>query len=124
MKVEEKNALNVAGIEIQDKRETESLKDLDYTYIPDNSIVCRCERVSLGELKKFIKENRVRDVNQLKLARSGMGACGSKTCSVLMPFVFRSAGVKWEDVKPATVRPLSVEIPMHSIINEKIDGEV
>jgi hypothetical protein len=82
-------------------------------------VVNLSERVSLGEVVKFIKENNVRDVNQLKQIRVGMGACGSKTCSVQMPRVFKAAGVDWSEVSEATNRPLSVEVPLFAIVNEE-----
>ncbi len=109
----------VAGIRVQDEKFIKPLKEANYEYMPENGIVCRCERVSLGEVVKFIKENNVRDVNQLKQIRVGMGACGSKTCSVQMPRVFKAAGVDWSEVSEATNRPMSVEVPLFAIVNEK-----
>jgi len=85
-----------------------------------DAIVCRCERVTLGEIVKFIKENNVRDINQLKSLRVGMGACGGKTCSQLLPRAFRLAGVDMADVEPTSVRPLFMEVPMGEIVNESL----
>jgi len=116
-----KNAVKVMGIRVQDELFTKPLKEADYEYIPENGIVCRCERVALKEVIDFIKENNVRDICQLKQIRVGMGACGSKTCSVQMPRVFKAAGVNWSEVTEGTKRPLCVETPMYAIINE--DGE-
>lgn len=82
------------------------------------AIVCRCERVTLGEIVNFIKDNDVRDINQLKSLRVGMGACGGKTCSQLLRTAFRMAGVDPESVEPGTNRPLSMEVPMGQIVNE------
>ena len=118
-KVPLKFADKIAGIRVQDEKFIQPLKEAHYDYMPENGIVCRCERVSLGEVVKFIKENNVRDVNQLKQIRVGMGACGSKTCSVQMPRVFKAAGVDWSEVSEATNRPLSVEVPLFAIVNEE-----
>jgi len=76
--------------------------------------------VTVRELVDYIKEHNVRDVNQLKQIRVGMGACGGKNCSVLLPQVFKMAGVDWQEVTPGTKRPLSVEVPMYALINEEI----
>ena len=67
----------------------------------------------------YIKEYEVRDVNQLKNIRVGMGACGGKNCSTLLPRIFAMAGVDYNEVAKGTKRPLSVEVPMFAFINEE-----
>jgi len=106
------NAARVIGVRVQDEAATRPLPEPRYEYLPDDAIVCRCERVSVGDIIRFIKENDVRDVNQLKTIRVGMGACGSKTCSTLLPQVFRKAGVDPALTTAGTVRPLTLEAPM------------
>jgi len=114
-----KNAPVIAGIRVQDDEKTAPLPEPKYNYLPDEAIVCRCERVAVKDIIEFIKTNDVRDANQLKQIRVGMGACGSRTCSILLPRIFAMAGVDWKDVTKPTKRPLSVEIPMGAIINEE-----
>lgn len=116
------NAAKIAGIRVQDPDKIKPLPTPVFNYVPDNSILCRCERVTVGEIIKFIKENDIKDANQLKQIRVGMGACGSRTCSILLPRIFSAAGVNWYEVAQATKRPLSIEIPMGAIINEE-NGE-
>jgi sarcosine oxidase, subunit alpha len=118
LKTSLKNAAKIAGIKIQDKEKTKPLPKAIYNYIPDNAIVCRCERVTIKQVIDFIKENNIRDANQLKQIRVGMGACGSRTCSVLLQRVFSVAGVNWYEITQNTKRPLSVEIPMCVLANE------
>jgi sarcosine oxidase subunit alpha len=78
----------------------------------DDTVICRCERVSLGEVRRAIRGG-MRDLNQLKaVTRAGMGACGSKTCSALLLNVFRSEGVDLKEVTGFTRRPLFVEAPL------------
>ncbi len=115
------NAHKAIGIRVQDPKITEPAKETYLDFLPDDGIVCRCERVTVKEIVDFIKEYHVRDVNQLKQIRVGMGACGSKTCSILLPRIFAQAGVDYSEVTPGTIRPLTVEVPMSSLINE--DGE-
>jgi sarcosine oxidase subunit alpha len=80
----------------------------------DDVVVCRCERVSLGEIRKWIRKG-VRDLNQLKaLTRLGMGACGSKTCGQLIYSVLRSERVDFKEVRDLTKRPLFVEVEFQS----------
>lgn len=84
----------------------------DLAKADDETIVCRCERVSLGEIRRQIRAG-VRDLNQLKaVTRAGMGACGSKTCSVMLMNIFRSEGVDPKTVTGFTRRPLFVEAPL------------
>ncbi|MEK7722578.1 MAG: FAD-dependent oxidoreductase, partial [Elusimicrobiota bacterium] len=64
----------------------------------DRSIICRCERVSLGEIRRLIRSG-MRDLNQIKaVTRAGMGACGAKTCAPLLMDIFRSEGVDPREV--------------------------
>ncbi len=121
--VSAETATRVAGIRVQDTAATEPLPEARFEYLPDNGIVCRCERVTIKELVDHIRTHRVTDVNQLKQIRAGMGACGGKTCHALLPRVFRQAGVDWERVTPGTPRPLSVEVPMYALINETTEED-
>lgn len=120
-KVSLKNAVTAAGIRVQDLSVSRPEENLSLPYLPDNGIVCRCERVTVGEIKKFIKDHHVRDMNQLKTLRVGMGSCGGRNCSLLLSRVFREAGVDPQDVVSSSHRPLSVEIPMGQLINEGSD---
>lgn len=109
------NAARIIGIRIQDASVTSPLPAPRFDFMPDEAIVCRCERVSVGEIVRFIQENEVRDINQLKSIRVGMGACGSKTCATLLPQVFRKAGIDPSTITPGTLRPLLLETPMAAL---------
>jgi NAD(P)H-nitrite reductase large subunit len=79
--------------------------------LTDDMIVCRCERVTLAEIKAVIQSG-VRDMNEIKaLTRAGMGACGSKTCSDLIKRAFRELGVPPDEITENVQRPLFVEVP-------------
>ena len=118
LKISLANAPKAIGIRVQDEAVTRPLPSARFEYLPDQAIVCRCERINVGETVSFIKDNEVRDINQLKTIRVGMGACGSKTCSVLLPQLFRKAGVDPATVTAGTVRPLVLEVPMQDLVNE------
>ncbi|MFX0005126.1 MAG: FAD-dependent oxidoreductase [Promethearchaeota archaeon] len=92
--------------------------DLYQKPITDNEIiVCRCERVSVGEIRKWIQSG-VRDFNELKaLTKVGMGACGGKTCTSLIERIFREEGVNANAITPGTKRPLFIEVPMGIFAN-------
>jgi NADPH-dependent 2,4-dienoyl-CoA reductase/sulfur reductase-like enzyme/Fe-S-cluster-containing hydrogenase component 2/bacterioferritin-associated ferredoxin len=79
---------------------------------PDEAIVCRCERITAGEIRAAIRSG-VRDLNQLKaLTRAGMGACGSKTCRPMIWRMFKEEGVDLGTVTDRVDRPLFVEVPI------------
>jgi NADPH-dependent 2,4-dienoyl-CoA reductase/sulfur reductase-like enzyme/Fe-S-cluster-containing hydrogenase component 2 len=88
---------------------------IDYYQTPftdDDIIICRCERVSVGEIRKWIRYG-VRDFNELKaLTKAGMGACGGKTCTPLINRIFREEGVSNDQINQGTYRPLFIEVPM------------
>lgn len=114
-----KNGNKIAGVRVQDENVTKPLPKAEYDYIPEDAIVCQCEMVTVKEILNYIKKHKVRDINQLKNIRVGMGACGGKTCNSLLSRIFKMAGVDWNDVKRGTDRPLNMEVPMGAIINEE-----
>jgi bacterioferritin-associated ferredoxin len=83
----------------------------------DDTIICRCERVTAGEIRKLIRQG-VRDLNQLKIIRCGMGACGGKTCQSLILKLFREEGIDLCDVVPFSQRPLVAEVNLAMLAGE------
>jgi sarcosine oxidase subunit alpha len=80
--------------------------------IDDATIVCRCERVTAGEIRARIRAG-LRDVNELKaVTRASMGACCGKTCTALIARLFRDEGVPAHDVTENARRPLFIEVPL------------
>jgi NADPH-dependent 2,4-dienoyl-CoA reductase/sulfur reductase-like enzyme/ferredoxin len=78
----------------------------------DEAIICRCERVTAGEIRKLIKEG-IRDINEIKtITRAGMGPCGAKNCTPLIHRLFREEGVPESEIIDQTKRPLFIEVPM------------
>ena len=118
LKVSLANAQDIAGIRVQKETVIASLPEASYSYLPDDAIVCSCEMVNIKEVKDYIIKHDVRDVNQLKNIRVGMGSCGGKNCSLLLPRIFKELNIPFDEVTPFTSRPLTVEIPLHSLINE------
>ena len=113
-----RNASRASGVLVQDPAVTESRPELISSCPPDDAIVCRCERVTVGEILQFIRDNEVRDINQLKSIRVGMGSCGSKTFSAILPSIFRKAGLDPAAVEKGSQRPLNMEVTMGDLANE------
>ena len=114
-------AKQIAGIRIQQPWVGASMPGI-VKRVEDDEIVCRCERVTAGEIRRHIRAG-VRDMNELKAAtRSGMGACGGKTCPSLIQRLFREEGVPASEVTELTRRPLLMEVPMGAFAGLVTDG--
>ena len=111
VKVDRSTAKSAVGIWVQEKQIAPS-ELYEKELPPDDAVVCRCERISAGEIKAAI-QNGVRDINQLKaITRAGMGACGSKTCRPMIWRIFQEEGIDLGTVTDRVDRPLFVEIPI------------
>ena len=89
----------------------------------DDSMVCLCERVSSGEVRKLIRKG-VRDINQIKaITRAGMGPCGSKNCDNMIRQIFRQEGIDTRDIVSNTRRPLFVEVPLAKFADGNKGGD-
>jgi sarcosine oxidase subunit alpha len=104
-------AKKIAGIRAQDERVTKPLaRYVERT--ADDTVICRCERVTAGELRPLIRQG-YRDISQLKaLTRVCMGSCGAKTCTPLIHRLFREEGVSESEVLDQPTRPLFMEVPL------------
>ncbi len=104
-------AQRIAGIQVQDPQVSEPL-DHYVERLTDDVVVCRCERVTAGEIRSLIRRG-YRDVNEIKaVTRAGMGACGAKTCAALIRRLFREEGIPDAEVIEGSKRPLFMEVPL------------
>lgn len=111
VRMPKKLAKAAAGIQMPEPT-ADALEIYQQEPAPDTAVVCRCERITVGEIREAIRSG-VRDMNQLKaLTRAGMGACGSKTCRPLIWRLFQEEGVDMGSVTDRVDRPLFVEVPM------------
>jgi len=112
LEVEASIATRVAGVRAQDEAVTVPTAGVVAAGRDDDQVICRCERVTLGQIRRAIRHG-VRDMNQLKAALNvGLGACGGKTCGSLLGSVFLREGISLSDVTPFTQRPLVAEVPL------------
>ena len=111
LKVHKAVAKAAVGIWVQEKQiEPSTIYEKDPP--PDEAIVCRCERVTAGEIRAIIRGG-IRDLNQIKaLTRAGMGACGSKTCRPMIWRIYQEEGIDLKKVTDRVDRPLFVEVPI------------
>ena len=114
-------ASRIAGIRVQEPWVTEP-SELLVPHLDDDMIVCRCERVTAGEIRGLIRAG-VRDLNELKaVTRAGMGACGGKTCPSLIRRLYREEGVPDSHIADFTKRPVFMEVPLGAFAGVAADG--
>jgi NADPH-dependent 2,4-dienoyl-CoA reductase/sulfur reductase-like enzyme len=84
--------------------------------LPDDAIVCRCEAVTAGELRRTVREMGAQEANRAKaLCRVGMGRCQGRYCGHAgAEIIAHAAGVPLELVGrlrgQAPVKPLSMAV--------------
>ena len=81
----------------------------------DDMLVCRCEEVTKGEIRKAVHEGLFTIEEIIRYLRSGMGLCQGQTCGKLVKsIVARELKVSPVEVEPAVsrapMRPVEMEI--------------
>ena len=74
----------------------------------DDLLVCRCEEVTKGEIRKAVHEGIFTLEEMRRYLRSGMGLCQGQTCGKLVKTIIASE----LKVSPAEVVPASSRAPM------------
>lgn len=114
VQMERELAPRAVGIQVQ-RHSVDPLPVPDTRAIDDDAVICRCERITAGEIRQAIRAG-VRDLNHLKAVnRTGMGACGAKTCRPMLWGIFRDEGVPVEEMTDRIDRPLFVEVPLGTL---------
>ena len=72
----------------------------------DDLIICRCEEVTLGEIRQAIKDG-ARTVCEVKWrTRAGMGLCQGNSCrQIVSQIICEETELVRDEVYPATFRP-------------------
>ncbi len=111
----------IAGIQVQSKTITLPVNRY-LEKIESETIVCRCERVTAGEIRDVIRKG-FRDINEIKtVTRACMGACGAKTCTAIIQRIFREEGIPSDQTIDQTKRPLFIEVPLGKFAGETETG--
>lgn len=79
--------------------------------IDDDLLVCRCEEVTKGEIRKAVHQGIFTIEEMRRYLRSGMGLCQGQTCSKLVKSIIANE----LKVSPAEVEPASSRAPMRPI---------
>ena len=59
----------------------------------DDLIICRCEEITVGDIRDAIADGRTSVSGIKRQTRAGMGACQGRTCGQLIASMLRAQGV-------------------------------
>jgi thioredoxin reductase/bacterioferritin-associated ferredoxin len=84
----------------------------------DRTVICRCEELTLGEIKKVVSEG-ITDMNEVKrLTRMGMGRCQGRICGPVMhEIIAREKGLAPNDIPYLKPRLPVKPIPLAALGN-------
>ena len=77
----------------------------------DSLLVCRCEEVTKGQIRKAVHEGIFTLEEMRRYLRSGMGLCQGQTCGKMVKSIIASELI----VSPSEVVPASSRAPMRPI---------
>ena len=81
----------------------------------DNLLVCRCEEVTKGQIRKAVHEGIFTLEEMRRYLRSGMGLCQGQTCGRLVKNIVQSElnkriSAEAENTARAPMRPIPMDI--------------
>lgn len=86
----------------------------DIFRVPDETLVCRCECVTAGDIRKAVAEG-YKDVNEVKrFTRCGMGQCQGRMCGPALAEIVAAV----QSLSPATVGTLQIHQPFRPVTLE------
>jgi NADPH-dependent 2,4-dienoyl-CoA reductase/sulfur reductase-like enzyme len=90
-----------------------------YELAKDDTIVCRCEEITLGEIRAVLAMSPD-DMNAVKrMTRMGMGSCQGRYCGpALQEIIARERKVLPGDIVPLNPRPPVRPVPIHVLAGE------
>jgi sarcosine oxidase subunit alpha len=82
-----------------------------------DSIVCRCQDISLEEVESAIEQG-IRDPEELKrFLHIGMGSCQGRTCGrLVLRLIMQKTGMSPEKVKGTKQRPPLISVPIREFL--------
>ena len=89
----------------------------------ENTLVCRCEDITLAEVRKAIADGYDTIDEVKRVTRAGMGPCQGRTCRLLIAQeLSRHYGVPMEEVLIPTFRPLVKPVKLGSFVKTEGGG--
>lgn len=90
----------------------------------DDMIICRCEEVTKGEIRKAVHDGMYTITEVRRYLRTGMGLCQGQTCAKLVKgIVARELGVSPSQLEPASSRAPMRPTEMRVLANEAKEAQ-
>lgn len=88
----------------------------------DKTVICRCENITVGDLRKVVKEG-VRELNEVKIVtRSGMGPCQGRMCGpALSEVIAAELDLSPDETGLLNIRPPLKPVPLEEIAQVELD---
>ena len=100
----------------------EKLKEIG-PFVPgadDDMLICRCEEVTKGEIRKAVHEGIFTISEMRRYLRNGMGLCQGQTCGRMVKGIMaRELGIRPVDLTPATARAPMRPMEMKILANDR-----
>jgi bacterioferritin-associated ferredoxin len=89
-----------------------------YGAIPDDTVICRCEGVTAGDVREAIRKGTT-DLNDIKKrTRMGMGYCQGIHCTPTVAAILSlEFNVKSDDIRMMKTRPPARSVPLQLLID-------
>jgi bacterioferritin-associated ferredoxin len=92
------------------------------TDVSELTLICRCEDVTLKEIRDLIAEGYTTAEEIKRIARCGMGPCQGRTCrELLLAEIAKALGEKVDNVAPTRYRPPTKPIHLGGIVEGDTD---
>ena len=87
-------------------------------FLTDDTIICRCEGVTVSEVRKRISEGSTSLGLLRKLTRAGMGRCQGRMCGhTVADLLSQQTHQALDQLEVATPRPPVMPIPLHGLVD-------
>lgn len=94
---------------------------VDFAKMEEDIVICRCEEITLKELREWIPRGYDTFDELKRLLRVGMGPCQGRGCrDIILWEISRMTGVPVSDIPAGTIRP-PVK-PIKSSLTAQIKG--
>jgi NAD(P)H-nitrite reductase large subunit len=88
--------------------------------LTDDTVLCRCEEITVGEVRRAVDEGATTVSAVRMLTRAGMGRCQGRMCgSSVADLIARELGQPVEAAGLPTPRPPIVPVPLEALIDDE-----
>ncbi len=90
-----------------------------YQQIHDDTLICRCENITMGTIKKAIRQGFITSGGIKKATRCGMGRCQGRICgTVISDIVMALTKKKHEEIGPSLSRAPVKNVAVSSFLDQ------